>query len=553
VNIASLMSQTAAQQPEKVATSAPISSWWPGVKTQYVDLSFKQLEEFSNLYAAQLAAQGASPGDRALLFIPPSIEFPIITFALFKLGVVPVMIDPGMGVMQLLRVINEAKPTIMVGNFKAHLLRMIFPKPFGKLKIKLATTIIKLPGTITTRGWTNSKDKTNPHFTPYESNDDESAAILYTSGGTGAPKGVLYTHQIFIQQTKMLQQLFSLGPDDVDLPGFPLFSLFTITMGMRSIVPQMNPSKPAQANPKKLVQAIQDQKVTFAAGSPAIWQRVATYCQKKKITLPSLKYLVMFGAPVAIKLHRSFEGVLTGGTTYTPYGATEALPISTISGTTILTETAPQTEQGEGVCVGDVAPGVKVKIIKITQEELASWEQVEELTVGEIGEIVVSGINVTSGYLNNLPADRLSKISEAGQSENRVWHRMGDLGRLDKQGRIWFYGRKVHRVEASSGDIFYSISCESIINQHPKINRSALVAVMNQGKVVPGLVVESHGLKINPELISQLRQLLANSPITKQINHLYLYPRFPVDVRHNIKIDRIKLAYLVASKKVIQL
>ena len=464
------------------------------------------------------------------------------------------MIDPGMGPMQLLRVINQAKPSIMIGNFKAHLLRMLFPKPFGKLKIKLATSVIKLPGTITTKNWSRPiAGQDSSSFTPYDCDHQQSAAILYTSGGTGAPKGVLYTHQIFTTQTQMLQQIFCLGPEDVDLPGFPLFSLFTITMGMRSVVPRMDPSKPAKANPKKLVQAIIDQKVTFAAGSPAIWQGVAAYCLRKKITLPSLKYLVMFGAPVPIKLHQMFAPILTGGTTYTPYGATEALPIATISGETILSETAAQTVQGEGVCVGEVTLGVKAKIIALSEEQISNLEDATELAVGEIGEIIVCGANVTQGYLDNPAADRLSKISAPSASGAEIWHRMGDLGRMDSRNRLWFYGRKVHRVISSENDIFYPISCESIINQHPQINRSALVGVMDQGQRVPGLVIESSGIKMNRQFIAELKALRDSSPVTKSIRLLYLYPRFPVDVRHNIKIDRIKLAYLVSQGEAIQI
>lgn len=147
-----------------------------------------------------------------------------------------------------------------------------------------------------------------------------------------AARNVVYTHKIYYEQTRLLQELFSLDENEIDFPCFPLFSLFTLCMGMTSCIPDMNPSQPAKADPKQLVQNIKDNKVTFMAGSPAIWEALGSYCIKNNITLPSVKYLVMFGAPVRNELHKRFSRILPNRTTYTPYGATESLPVANISG-----------------------------------------------------------------------------------------------------------------------------------------------------------------------------------------------------------------------------
>ena len=363
---------------------------------------------------------------------------------------------------------------------------------------------------------------------------------MFTSGGTGRPKGVVYTHKIYIEQTRLLQELFNLSDSDIDLPCFPLFSLFTLCMGMTSCIPDMDPSKPAKADPRKLLQNIMDNKVTFMAGSPAIWEALADYCAENKITLPSVKYLVMFGAPVKNELHRKFKQILPNGTTYTPYGATECLPVSKISGKIILEQTAALTSQGKGTCVGLAVPGVEVSIMEISDGIIDNITKTHLLKPFEIGEIIVKGDIVTPSYYHSPMETAQAKIKD----NESLWHRIGDLGYIDDQGRIWFCGRKTHRAETPQG-LLCSVTCEAIFNAHPGVRRSALVAMGEKGKQSVAIAIERNeaGKKLDKKsLEKELLDMAKNNALTAQIKAVHFCDNFPVDVRHNIKIDRLKLA-----------
>ena len=360
MNISSRLAIFAKSTPDKKAVLFPHFN----KLTQHYDyhsLTFKELEILSNKFAVQLSKLGLQKGDRTLLFLKPSLHFSAMTFALFKLGVIPVFIDPGMGIPNLLKCIKDSSPKALIAEGQVHWLKLFYPNAFKSVKMNVTNGTLRWGKMISIKNMIKEKIQS---INVIETNPADTAAILFTSGGTGSPKGVVYTHHMFDQQTTMLQNLYKLTSNDIDLPGFPLFSLFTIAMGMTSCLPDMDPTKPGSCDPRKLVQNIYDQKPTFVAGSPAIWERVADYCLAEGRTLPSIKYVVMFGAPVSVKLHRKFKSLLPNGTTYTPYGATEALPVSNISGEFILKNTAHLSDEGKGTCIGFPAPDVEIKIIK---------------------------------------------------------------------------------------------------------------------------------------------------------------------------------------------
>lgn len=534
MNIAFRLTEVAKLNPDKIALVHRENS-----------LNFRDLDTKSHQFANQLQNFGFKCGDRTLFFLRPSLDFAPMVFALFRVGIIPIFIDPGMGKKNLLKCIKEANAVGIIAEKEVHFLKYFYPKIFRSIKLSVTTGKLTFGKMISIRKMTREKillSKTVDH------QPHDTAAILYTSGGTGTPKGVIYTHQIFVEQTNQLQRMFNLTSNDIDLPGFPLFSLFTITMGMTSCIPDMDPRKPADCDPKKLVRNILDHNPTFVAGSPAIWERVADYCLANSITLPSVKYVVMFGAPVSVALHEKFSGLLPIGTTYTPYGATEALPISNISGKFILEKTAKFSRAGLGTCIGLPVEGIKVKIIEATDDKVEHLYDADILPHDKIGEIIVQGVVVTAEYLN-LPAQTtLAKIYD---EDNKIWHRMGDVGFLDQDGLLWFCGRKSHCVTTRFG-VLYPIQCEAIFNQHPEVRRSALVGLGPKGIEIPAIVIERKDGqflqdKARSIFESELLNLGKKHPHTDGINKIYFSRSFPVDVRHNIKIDRLKLKAEIES------
>jgi acyl-CoA synthetase (AMP-forming)/AMP-acid ligase II len=374
-------------------------------------------------------------------------------------------------------------------------------------------------------------------FPTVQSLPEDEAAILFTSGSTGPAKGVTYTHGIFDAQTRHIQEMYDIQPGEIDLACFPLFGLFSMAMGMTVVIPDMDPTKPAKADPNKLVEAIQTQGCTSAFGSPAIWKNVALRCRETGTTLPSMRRILMAGAPVPVWMHEAFEEILTDGAQlHTPYGATESLPVASIGSREVLQDTQAHTRRGGGSCVGRPAPGVDIRIIRISDEPIAEWSDDLEVPQGEIGEICVRGEVVTHEYKNEPVHTAAAKI----QRGTEICHRIGDLGYLDDQGRLWFCGRKSHRVRLANGEEMYTVPCEAIFNEHPEVYRTALVGVDG----APVIVVELEpGVRSDREDIrEQLLTLGRNSSLTAASNRVLFHPAFPVDVRHNAKINRVELA-----------
>ena len=554
MNIVELIKSQAEKNPWKKAVIFPDGRDIRG-RFKYTHLSFRQLERDSDFLAFRLKELGVQENSKVLLFIKPCPEFSVVAFALFKLGAVPVMIDPGMGLKNLLKAIEQSAPDVLIGVPLVCLFRHVFSRIFRQTKLVISTGV-RLPGTMSLGSLLPGSPLLRVSPFPFaKRSPEDQAAILFTSGGTGVPKGVEYTHGIFAAQVELLREQFSMSPDDLDMPAFPLFSLMTQAMGVCSVIPPMNPVRPAKANPALMVETILDHGVTTAAGSPAIWERVANFCLKKDIRLPSLRSLMMFGAPVSHQLLKDFSVVMPQGDTWTPYGATECLPVSCIAGRDIPGgPNLPEPVPCRGICVGWPVPGTKIRIIAPSDKAFNSISEVRELPAGEVGEIIVNGRQVTPRYVTHQDETVLAKIPDA---EGGLWHRMGDLGYLDEDGRLWFCGRKSHRVTCDQGRSWDSVPGEHEFNKHPDIRRTALVAKRGpSGSVRPALVIERKDCRTrlsSPErsvFIRELRMLARSEPYTRGIESFYLSGSFPTDPRHNIKIDRMALAQQCTDDKV---
>lgn len=545
MNITQVIHENAQRLPHKKAVIAPTGYDACG-RISYAHYTFEQFVQNSRALSAQLSTLGIKAGTRVLLFVKPSLEFPLLVFSLFNLGAVPVLMDPGVGRKNLLEAIAKVQPEILIGEPIVHVLRRIFRRSFASVRTAITT---RRPSIFTSPKSLQSmllKGKSAEGFHYEELAPDALAAIVYTSGATGIPKGVMYTHRMFYQQVHLLKQMLPQSENDVDLSCFPLFSLFAIAMGMTSVIPWLDATKPASADPSILLQHIRDQGATLASGSPAIWQRVADYCTTHNINIPSLHGIMMFGAPVSVRLHEMYKNILPNGTTYTPYGATESLPVSWISGQNILRDHAHKTLVGAGTCIGTIVAETDVRIIESSPGPLDSWENVRELPAYTVGEIIVRGEQVTQNYFANAEETAKAKIKDA----EHIWHRIGDLGYKDDAGLLWFCGRKAHHVTTTQG-VFYSVNCEAIFNRHPEVKRSALISHA-EGKVAVVIEREDARENLSAEHLQRLRNdlltLAKAFPHTESIDTFFLHKKFPVDCRHNIKIDRTFLGRYFASK-----
>ncbi len=311
----------------------------------------------------------------------------------------------------------------------------------------------------------------------------------------------------------------------------------------------MDFTRPGQVDPQKIVAAIEEFRVTNLFGSPALIDRVGRYGVERQIKLPSLRRVISAGAPVSAETLKRFSQLLSPGVQiFTPYGATEALPVSSIGSEEILNETQSVTAAGGGVCVGGPVRGVTVQIIGISDEPIPTWSDDLVLPADQVGEIVVAGPVVTKEYFHRPESTASAKIQDP--KTGRVLHRMGDLGCLDDRGRLWFCGRKSQRVITPAGTLF-TIPCEAVFNQHPQIRRSALVGVARNGTTEPVLCVELEKNAPSDDrkrLTHEILSLGAGQPHTKEIKTVLFHPAFPMDIRHNAKIFRAKLAQWAARK-----
>ncbi|MBO9317693.1 MAG: AMP-binding protein [Chloroflexus sp.] len=540
-NVARYLPWMAQEYPDQTAVISGIGRDRAG-KVIYRRQSFAALNAASDRLAWGLTAYGLKRAMRVLLMVPAGEPLIRLTFALLKAGCVPILIDPAMGRRNLAQCIAEAAPEALIGVPRAHLLRLIFPRACATIRYAVSVGPA-IPGAAALR------ELDLPMRTPFplvETTADDPAAIVFTSGSTGVPKGVLYTHGMFEAQIHILRDLFGIAPGEIEMPAFPLFALFNVALGVTSAIPPIDPTRPAQCDPAAVVEFIRDLGVTSTFGSPAIWEKVTTYCLAHDIQLPSLRRVLMAGAPVPLHLHERLHRILVPpADSYTPYGATEALPVSSISGRDILKAHTERPSPLAGTCIGYPVPGMEVAIIPISDEPIADWRDVQRLPAEVIGEICVRGPTVTRTYVGRPRATALAKITDG----EHVWHRMGDLGYFDEQGRLWFYGRKSQRVITTSGTLFTE-PIERFFNQHPAVARSALVGVGSPGAQMPVVVVErNRAVTMSPSrLIAELRQLAATSDTTAQIQNFLIHPSFPVDIRHNAKIFREQLAQWAARR-----
>ncbi|HRA02687.1 MAG: AMP-binding protein [Thermomonas sp.] len=541
-NIAAALPRLARERPEQVAMRCP------GRGGGYqVAITYAQLDARSDAIAAGLARRGIVRGTRTVVMVRPTPEFFLLMFALFKAGAVPVLVDPGIDRRALKQCLDEARPEAFIGIPLALLAKALLGWA-KSARVRITTGRRAWLADATLADVERDGAGAGPQLA--DTAPDDVAGLLFTSGSTGVPKGVVYRHRHFVAQVGMLRDAFGIEAGGIDLPTFPPFALFDPALGLTSIIPDMDPTRPAKADPRKLHAAIRRFGVTQLFGSPALMRVLAGHGEP----LPTVRRVTSAGAPVPPEVVARMLALLPpDAQLWTPYGATECLPVAVIEGRELLA-LRERTEAGSGTCVGRPVARNTVRIIRIDDGAIADWSDALRVAPGQVGEITVAGPSATDAYFNRDAQTALAKIRERlPDGGERIVHRMGDLGWFDADGRLWFCGRKSQRVVVDAVTTLCTEQVEPVFNAHPGVARTALVGTGAQGMQSPVLCVELNagiGKREWPRIERELRHLGEGFVHTAKVDTFLRYPKpFPVDIRHNAKIGRETLARWAAARR----
>jgi len=503
-------------------------------------ITFRKMDQLVDQICHGLSQQGFKKGTRTVMLVKTNPDFFLLTFALLRVGCVPVFIDPGVGRKVMRNSLAGVEAEAFIGSPMAHVFRLLYRRKFQHLRHVVSV------GHSWIRGGTDylSLFKTGlGSFEPAPVRLDETGGIFFTSGSTGPPKGVIYQNRMFHAQIDYFRTHYHWNPGDIDLCTFPLIGLFSLCLGVSVVIADMNPSKPAALNPEKIWANLEDFQCTHMFGSPMVLRKLADYGIKNGKRLDHLNRIVTAGAPAPPELLVQMKSLIReNAKIHTPYGATEALPVTDARFSELMGLEQFDVFRSD-ICVGKPLPGMNIRIIGITEKAIPFMNEAKLVQGDQVGEIVVQGPVVTQGYLNNPEADEKSKIVD---HSGNIWHRMGDLGRLDDEGRLWFYGRKNHRV-VTEGSTLFTIPCEAVFNKHPRIIRSALVGIKGSisGSAIPVICLQVNRTDYwlrRRRIRKEMGTLASSDILVSEVKTFLFRTSFPVDPRHNAKIFREKLS-----------
>jgi acyl-CoA synthetase (AMP-forming)/AMP-acid ligase II len=551
VDIADRVRRVAAEDPTRVALIHARAGRDGRLRT--TRHTYRELSDRAESLAVGLREIGVREGTLCSFMVPPGIDAMVLGIALWRIGAVVVGIEPhSHGLRRVARCLAKVGPEVFFGTPRAHAARLAFGWGRGTVHTNIVVGRVPLPGMRTLRSLERHPAPADPQGALIDPADP--AVIAFTTGSTGAPKPTVLRQRNLAAMMALVLRHWDLGDgrDVVDMPTFPMFWIIGLSAGGTVVVPPMDFTMkgPGDADPARLVRTIEECGVTSMFASPALLTNLARYAKDHDTTL-GLRRIVAGGAEVPGPLFAAVRDVLRpGGEIYSDYGATEAIPVTEIAGAEVVTDTWNATERGAGVCVGRPLPGVDIRIVAIDDDDIADWSAATELPAGEIGEVVARSPHISENYYEQPTADAANKIPDGDGS----WHRLGDTGYLDDQGRLWVCGRRSHRVVSDRGTT-YPLCCEPVFNAHPAVARSALVGVADGARTRPVICVE---LELTPDagvavdharVEADLLALARSHRATDLVERVHFMDRLPVDRRHNAKIDRPRIAAEISSAR----
>lgn len=546
-DLAAVIYQHAAAHPDRVAVMEPYrrSGTWAFRRYTYRELARDTLR-----VAAGLRAHGIHEHTRTVYMAPPSYQACVISAAITAVGATQFMIDPSVGYMNVAERLSNIQPEAFIGIPIALAGRLLFG--WGPRRgQKLVCVDGFFPGAISFK--TLVSHSGTEHIPPAVSPDDP-AVILYTTGSTGPAKPAMYLHRNFVNVFRTAHHSWRYHQDEripMDMAAFPAFHMLAIAAGGTTIVPPINFARatPATTNPKPVVEVINAAGVRSLFASPALLERIANYADAHHMTLPTLERVIGGGAPIFEPLVRTLLRVMPEhGEVWANYGATEALPSTEHGSTDMLGETAALSASGHGVCVGTPFPGINMQVVGPIDQNSTRRLDFEELPVGELGELIVQGPNISPAYFNDDESTRKNKLYD---EDGAVWHRLGDVGHKDKTGRFWVEGR-VSQCLHIEGKRVPPMPIEAIFDQHPLVRRSGLVQRRGADGRNEAVICVEPWEKLSATEQTTLKKALsriANAhPKASIVSTILISPGLPLDPRHNAKIERPRLAQWAAKQ-----
>jgi acyl-CoA synthetase (AMP-forming)/AMP-acid ligase II len=523
MNLAELLAQRARGMPDAAAI---VEGPGGGERTT----TFAQLDRAAAAIAGQLARAGMRRGEAALVFVPMGATLYAVLLALFRSGLVAMVVDPSAGAAHVARCLRLFPPRAFVGIPKAHLLRLVVPE-LRRVPLKF-TTSGWIPGA--TRLASDAPAQARPIATV---EPDAPALVTFTSGSTGEPKAVVRSHGFLLEQHRVLAHALEDRPGERDLTTLPVFLLGNLASGVTSVVPDADLRFPGRIGAGPVLDQIERLGVERTGASPAFVERLVEHCEATGRTLGAFKRVYVGGAPVFPGFIRRAQALLGAGELIAVYGSTEAEPIAHVGAREIAPADFEAMLSGEGLLAGPPVPEIAVRIIANRPDEAlgpftrAAFDAAC-LPQGEAGEIVVSGRHVVRGYLGGR-GDAETKFDVDGER----WHRTGDLGRFDPRGRLWLLGRCKAVVRDARG-VLYPFAVETAAQGVAGIRRAALASA--GGRRV--LLVEP--LAGAARDLAAVRERLAWAALDR----VAAVDAIPVDVRHNAKVDYAALEEMVRRR-----
>ncbi|MEA5468570.1 AMP-binding protein [Spirulina sp. 06S082] len=482
--------------------------------------SFSDLEFFSQCWARFLHQKGLKPGDGVLIFYPLSAELYIILAAVFRLGLVAIFLDPAAGRKHIDRCCQIYPPQVFISNTKAHFLQLFCPQLQQiPLKISLGCPFLQ----------TLSRQKISglvPYTEIYPCLPDSPALLTFTSGSTGQPKAVMRSQGFLIAQYQILRQTLQLQPGELELSTLPIFIFANLASGLTSLIPDVDLRFPGKIKADRAIAQIKKYHPSRLIASPAFLECLIDWCRDRSLILPQIEKIFVGGAPVMPHTISQLKNVFPQAKITIVYGSTEAEPIASIAEEEIAELDWQKMRSGGGLLVGKPVSDLQLQLFSEPEKAIAFSQENEFknycLPWGEVGEIIVSGDRVLSGYLNE-KEEKTNKIRVGGT----LWHSTGDLGYLDEWGRLWLLGRRSGCIRDRFG-ILYPFAVECVINCCPEVKRSAVISW--QGKRI--LLIELRKNKQQLDL-KFWQHFLENNRIAR----IKICSQIPVDKRHNSKVD----------------